>query len=122
MEKTYRQQKIYGYLTTINGDRYYLCTPQPLPKDSWQLDHQQTWSVVRCVREEALEIDDLYVPAYGQVITLITSFPTIELENRPDIWVWDGQYWEESEVEVSDQEPSEEDIKWQQLEMQFGEK
>lgn len=82
MEKITVQRQPTGYLFTQDGHEYYLMRPEPIAKDSWQLDNQQRWSVIRRKAitkydEKADEYSVEYFPV-GDTITIVTSNPTIE--------------------------------------------
>ena len=115
-EKVYRIATCYGTLTTVSGEKYILLAPLPVPPDSWQLDHQQGWSVVPYSTEDGMGIDFNFADAYAQPRVIITSFPTINPQ-LGEIWVWSGEYRDEEEqIEVND-EPTQEDQEWYQMEM-----
>lgn len=113
-EKIYRTATSYGTLTTVSGDRYILLAPLPVPPDSWQLDHQQGWSVVPESIREFLDIDFNSAPAFDQPRVIVTSFPTINPQ-LGELWVWTGKYRDDDEQVAVNEEPSEEDEVWRQL-------
>lgn len=78
-DKIYREVVPYGILK-VEGNVYWLLSPQPLLPDSWQHAQQQMWSVVPFVAIE-MEID---VPKYNYARTVVCSNPLIEYRNYND--------------------------------------
>src|SRR5512139_1040950 len=112
-EKIYRIATCYGTLTTVSGEKYILLAPLPVPPDSWQLDHQQGWSVVPVDAESCMGVDFNFDPVFSQPRVIVTSFPTIN-PSLGELWVWTGEYMDDEQVEVND-EPSKDDELWRQM-------
>lgn len=115
-EKIYRSVPSYGLLTTVSRDRYILLAPLPVPPDNWQLDHQQGWNVVPFDYENFGTFNGVTRNLYSQPRVVVTSFPTID-PFLDEIWVWSGEYMDEDEQIEVNEEPTQEDQEWYQMEM-----
>lgn len=66
-----------GKLFTATGQEYFLLSPHPLPKDSWQHDQQQMWNVVPA-ESQADTVDDRIQYVYSYARQVVCSNPTVE--------------------------------------------
>ena len=123
-EKLYRKTQFYGILTTITMETFYMVAPFPVPGDDWQLEYQQSWSVVPCDTTELLNFKTDFTkagePAYDQPRVIVTSFPTINPE-LSDGWVWTGEYLDDV-VQDEVEEPTKEDVQWAWDNMPYSDK
>jgi hypothetical protein len=116
-EKVCKQVTFYGTVATTSGEKYRLLQPHPLEtaRDSWMLKHQQVWLVTPAYPIESMSKVFDYAPLYSFPRQIVTSYPTIDLF-LSDGWVWTGDYYDE-QVEVANEEPTQEDQEWYQMNM-----
>lgn len=95
-EKLYKVVSPYGKLYA-EGREYWLLSPQPLPKDSWQHDQQQTWLVVPNDPLGWNKAQSYQLYSFARHV--VVSNPLLEFYNAKPILVWDG----EEEVDIPEE-------------------
>ncbi len=91
-EKKFREVQPCGMLYTF-GREYFLLSPQPLPKDSWQGDNAYRWVVV----PNKMNLESESYPFARHIVS--TAFTVEYSPDMPTIRIWQLE-----EIDVTDME------------------
>lgn len=94
--------KPYGILR-VQHKNYFLLRPEPIVKDSWQLDFQQRWYVAECFESYPTDAaEDCQYYSNGISFQIVCTSPIIEYR------------WDLDEIEIGNiEQQAEVDLCWE---------